>query len=53
MSTLDPYAPIEKAPLYAADQMQSRGYSVRLEDPSAETGWKRTRLRTSSFPTAR
>lgn len=40
MSTPDPYATIEKVPLYASDNMQSQGYSVRLEDPSAEDGWK-------------
>ena len=36
--TLDPYAPIEKAPLFARDAMQSRGVSVRLADP--EVGWR-------------
>ena len=40
LQTLDPYAPIEKAPLFARDAMQSRGVSVRLADPEAEVGWR-------------
>lgn len=37
---LNPYAPIEKAPLFARDAMRSRGTSVRLADPDAPTGWR-------------
>lgn len=44
MKDLDPYADIEKVPLFAEDQMQSRGYSVRLEDPAAPTGWREVGL---------
>lgn len=44
MSTLNPYAEIEKVPLYAPDNMKSRGYSVRLEDDDAESGWKEVGL---------
>ncbi len=33
---LDPYAPIQKAPLFAPDAMRSRGYSVRLADGREE-----------------
>jgi hypothetical protein len=39
MNNLSPYAPIEKTPLYAADDMKSRGYSVRVQNEEAETGW--------------
>lgn len=41
---LDPYAPIEKAPLYTDDRMRSRGYSVRLEDEGADEGWREVGL---------
>lgn len=44
MNDQHPYAPIEKTPLYAADQMKSKGYSVRLQDEEAETGWKEVGL---------
>jgi hypothetical protein len=44
MTNHSPYAPIEKSPLYAADQMQSKGYSVRLQDEESETGWKEVGL---------
>ena len=44
MSDLSPYADIEKVPLYAEDQMQSRGFSVRIEDPGADTGWREVGL---------
>ena len=44
MNDLNPYADIEKVPLYAEDQMQSRGYSVRIEDPGADTGWREVGL---------
>jgi hypothetical protein len=36
---LDPYAPIEKVPLVTKDGMKSRGYTVRIEDPTAAVGW--------------
>jgi hypothetical protein len=35
----DTYAPIEKVPLLTQDGMQSRGYTVRIEDDSAPVGW--------------
>ena len=41
---LDPYAEIEKAPLYTPDRMRSRGYSVRLEDDGADDGWREVGL---------
>jgi hypothetical protein len=38
---LSPYNQIQKVPLVAADlESRSRGYSVRIEDPSDSTGWK-------------
>jgi len=43
-TTPSPYAEIEKVPLYASDQMQSRGYSVRIENPDADTGWEEVGL---------
>ncbi len=36
---MNPYASIEKAPLFARDSMRSRGTSVRLADADAPTGW--------------
>ena len=36
---LNPYAEIEKVPLFASDRMRSRGYSVRLEDAARPSGW--------------
>lgn len=41
---LDPYAPIEKAPLYTDDRMRSRGFSVRLEEDGADEGWREVGL---------
>ena len=37
---LDPYAAIEKVPLQTKDGMKSRGFTVRLEDASAGSGWR-------------
>jgi len=37
---IDPYAAIEKTPLYARDAMKSRGYSVRLADGEIPGGWR-------------
>lgn len=39
-SPLDPYAPIEKRSLFTGDGMKSRGYTVRLADQSAASGWR-------------
>ena len=47
--TLDPYAPIEKAPLFARDAMKSRGYSVRLADPDAPVGWREVGVVSPSY----
>ncbi|HIG73531.1 MAG TPA: DUF932 domain-containing protein [Bacteroidetes bacterium] len=46
---LDPYAPIEKAPLFAPDSMRSRGHSVRIEDASAEGGWREVGVVSPSY----
>lgn len=46
---IDPYAPIEKAPLYARDAMKSRGYSVRLADPDAPVGWREVGVVSPSY----
>ena len=47
--TFDPYAPIEKAPLYARDAMRSRGTSVRLADADAPTGWREVGVVSPSY----
>ena len=37
---LSPYAPIEKVPLQTHDGMRSRAFTVRIEDGTAETGFR-------------
>lgn len=37
---VDPYAPIEKRSLFAADAMRSRAFTVRLEDAAQTSGWR-------------
>ncbi|HMB90717.1 MAG TPA: hypothetical protein VKP65_07710, partial [Rhodothermales bacterium] len=44
MRTIDPYVEIEKAPLFTPDQMQSRGYAVRIEDDKKDSGWREVGL---------
>lgn len=39
-NTPDPYAPIEKRSLVTHDGMRSNGYTVRLADEAAPTGWR-------------
>ena len=46
---LDPYASIEKAPLYARDSMKSRGVSVRLADAEAPVGWREVGVVSPSY----
>lgn len=45
----NPYASIEKAPLFARDSMKSRGTSVRLADPDAPTGWSEVGVVSPSY----
>ena len=45
----NPYAPIEKAPLYARDSMRSRGTSVRIADPSVALGWREVGVVSPSY----
>jgi hypothetical protein len=40
MTATDAYAAIEKRPLITQDGMRSRGFTVRLEDQSATSGWR-------------
>lgn len=47
--TPNPYAAIEKAPLFARDSMRSRGTSVRLADASAPTGWREVGVVSPSY----
>ena len=47
--TLNPYAAIEKTPLYARDSMKSRGYSVRLSDPDEPVGWREVGVVSPSY----
>lgn len=37
---LDPFSPIEKRSLFAADAMRSRAFTVRLEDAAQTSGWR-------------
>lgn len=46
---MNPYAEIEKVPLYAADNMQSSGYSVRIEDDASSSGWDEVGLVSESY----
>ena len=47
--TPDPYAPIEKAPLFARDSMRSRGTSVRMADPDVALGWREVGVVSPSY----
>lgn len=44
MRHIDPYAPIEKRRLMTADGMTSKGYTIRLADPKAASGWSEVGL---------
>jgi hypothetical protein len=45
----NPYAEIEVAPLYADDQMRSRGKSVRFRNEDSEDGWHEAGVVTNDY----
>ena len=49
MKNINPFVEIEKVPLFANDNMQSRGYSVRIECDASESGWKEVGLVSSDY----
>lgn len=49
MSNLDPYAEIEKVPLFTSDNMKSKGYSIRIENDKADSGWSEVGLVSNEY----
>ncbi|HEX9953460.1 MAG TPA: DUF932 domain-containing protein [Rubricoccaceae bacterium] len=46
---VDPYSPIEKRSLFAADAMRSKAFTVRLEDAAQASGWREVGVVSSDY----